>query len=100
MRLTVKHIVNFKLWDNSDEQKLKAKEVLLSMKGNVPMLRGIEVGIDFLGSARSYDVILQVFLDDEASLEAYQQDPYHCSVVKKHMHAVTETSVAVDYYVD
>ena len=94
----IKHIVCFKLADNSKEQCEKAAEVLRSMDGNVPLLRGIEVGVDFLHSARSYDVILQVMLDDEAALEAYQKDDYHCFVVKKHMHAVTQTSVAVDYY--
>ena len=34
------------------------------MQGNVPMLRGIEVGCDVLHSERSFDVILQVTLDD------------------------------------
>ena len=91
----IKHIVCFKL--NEGESPEKAKEVLLSMQGNVPMLRCIEVGVDLLHSARSYDVILQVLLDDEKALSDYQVDPYHVSVVKKHMHAVTKTSVAVDY---
>ncbi|MBQ8670806.1 MAG: Dabb family protein [Oscillospiraceae bacterium] len=94
----IKHIVCFKLKDNSPENCQKAKEVLLSMQGNVPLLRGIEVGVDFLHSARSYDVILQVMLDDAAALGAYQNDLYHCDVVKKHMHAVCETSVAIDYH--
>ena len=93
----IKHIVCFKLKDDSEENCLKAKEVLLSMQGNVPQLRGIEVGIDFLHSERSYDIILQVVLDDAKALEDYQNDPYHCSVVKPHMHAVREASVAVDY---
>lgn len=96
----IKHIVCFKLKDNSLENCEKAKEVLLSMQGNVPQLRGIEVGIDFLHSERSYDLILQVLLDDAAALEAYQVDPYHCSVVKKHMHAVRSASVAIDYVID
>ena len=94
----IKHIVCFKL--NEGESPEKAKEVLLSMQGNVPMLRGIEVGVDCLHSARSYDVILQVLLDDMKSLEDYQKDEYHVGVVKKHMHAVTKTSVAVDYVID
>lgn len=93
----IKHIVCFKLKENSEENCLKAKEVLLSMQGNVPQLRGIEVGIDFLHSERSYDVILQVLLDDAKALEVYQNDPYHCSVVKPHMHSVREASVAIDY---
>ncbi len=95
----IKHIVCFKLADNSYENCAKAREVLLSMDGNVPLLRGIEVGVDFLHSGRSYDVILQVTLDDEAALDAYQNDPYHCDVVKKHMHAVCAASVAIDYHI-
>ena len=93
----IKHIVCFKLKDNSLENCEKAKEVLLSMQGNVPQLRSIEVGIDFLHSDRSYDLILQVTLDDADALAAYQNDPYHCDVVKKHMHAVCAASVAIDY---
>lgn len=93
----IKHIVCFKLKDNSEAECNRAAEVLRSMEGNVDLLRSIEVGVDFLHSPRSYDVILQVVLDDADALEAYQKDAYHCDVVKKHMHAVTETSVAIDY---
>lgn len=95
----IKHIVCFKLKDNSKEECEKAASILRSMDGNVPLLRGIEVGVDFLHSERSYDIILQVMLDDENALEAYQADEYHCSVVKKHMHAVAQSSVAIDYYI-
>ena len=91
----IKHVVCFKL--NDGESPEKAKEVLLGMKGNVPMLKGIEVGVDKLHSHRSYDVILSVILDDMKALEDYQKDAYHCEVVKKHMHAVTKTSVAIDF---
>lgn len=93
----VKHMVLFKLKDNSLENCLKAKDVLLSMKGNVPELRSIEVGVDFLHSERSYDIALTVTVDDKDALERYQNDPYHCSVVKTHMHAVRLSSVALDY---
>ena len=93
----IKHIVCFKLKDNSEEECNKAAEVLRSMKGNVDLIRDIEVGVDFLHSQRSYDIILQVVLDDAEALEKYQNDEYHCSVVKKHMHAVQESSIAIDY---
>lgn len=93
----VKHMVLFKLKDNSLENCLKAKEVLLSMEGNVPELRSIEVGVDFLHSERSYDIALTVTVDDKDALERYQNDPYHCSVVKTHMHEVRLSSVALDY---
>lgn len=93
----VKHTVCFKLKDNSPEECNKAAQILRSMDGNVELLRGIEVGVDFLHSPRSYDIILQVLLDDEKALEEYQNDEYHCSVVKKHMHSVAESSVAIDF---
>lgn len=82
----LKHVVCFK--SHEGESPEKAKEVLLSMQGNVPMLKGIEVGIDELHSARSYDVMLSVLLEDMQALDAYQKDEYHVSVVKKHMHKV------------
>jgi hypothetical protein len=93
----VKHIVLFKLKDNSIENCLKAKEVLLSMEGKVPELRSIEVGVDFLHSDRSYDLALIVTVDNKEALESYQRDPYHCQVVKPHMHAVRSGSVALDF---
>ena len=67
----IKHIVCFKL--NEGESVQKAKEVLLSMKGNVPVIIDIEVGTDLLHSARSYDVILQVTLKDMQTLEEFYQ---------------------------
>ena len=91
----IKHIVCFKLKDGEDVHK--AAEVLRSMKGNVPTIIDMEVGEDFLKSERSYDIILQVTLKDKQALNDYQNDPYHCSVVKTHMHAVRQSSVAVDY---
>ncbi len=93
----IKHIVCFKFKDCTPELCEKAKEILLSMDGKVPMLRSIEVGVDKLRSERSYDVILQVTLDDMAALDAYQNDPYHCDVVKTFIHSVRESSVALDY---
>ena len=94
----VKHIVCFKL--KKGEDPLKAKEILLSMKGKVPSLRAIEVGVDELHSERSFDLILTVLLDDFAALTEYQNDPYHCSVVKEYMHRVRESSVAIDYTIE
>ena len=91
----IKHIVCFKLKEG--ESVDKAIDVLKSMEGKVPSALKIEVGKDFLHSARSYDIILQVTINSREDLDMYQKDEYHCSVVKKHMHAVVQSSVAVDY---
>ena len=91
----IKHIVCFKI--KQGESVGEAANVLRSMKGKVPTVIDLEVGEDFLKSERSYDIILQVTLKDREALDQYQQDPYHCSVVKEHMHKVRESSIAVDY---
>ena len=93
----IKHIVCFKLKDSSDEICSKTADILLSMKGKVPQIIDIEVGVDFLHSSRSYDIILQVTLGNRDKLDEYQNDPYHCDVVKTYMHSVMESSVAIDY---
>lgn len=91
----IKHIVCFKMKDSSTIDK--AIEILKSMEGKVPQIVQIEVGKDFLHSARSYDIILQVTLNNTEDLTAYQADSYHCSVVKEYMHANVSSSIAVDY---
>ncbi|MDO4191440.1 MAG: Dabb family protein [Bacteroidales bacterium] len=93
----VKHIVCFKLANPTQTNCEEAKHILLSMVGKVPSAKTIDVHIDQLHSARSFDIILEVTVDSFDALNEYQQDPYHCNVVKKHMHAVAEKSIALDF---
>ena len=76
---------------------LDAKKTLESMKGNVPTVVDLKVGVDFLHSERSYDLILEVILNSKEDLELYQKDEYHCRVVKTLMHEIRSASVAIDY---
>lgn len=93
----VKHIVCFKLADPTEKLVAETKKILLSMVGKVPSAIDIQVNCDELHSARSYDIILEVVVKDWESLDVYQNDPYHCNIVKKHMHAVAQTSIALDF---
>lgn len=96
----IKHVVCFKLKDNAPEKCAEARQLLLSMVGRVPQVRQLTVDVDFLHSARSYDLMLTVLVDDAAALEAYQADAYHCGTVKPYMHAVRSASVAIDAEVE
>lgn len=93
----IKHALCFKLHEPTPENIEKAAEILRSMKGNVPCIKEIEVGTDFLHSQRSFDIFLGVVLESREALDEYQSDPYHVNVVKTHMHKVAEKSVAVDF---
>ena len=53
----VKHIVMFKLAEKNSTNMNKAVTALNSLEGNIETLKYIEVGTDFMGSERSYDIV-------------------------------------------
>ncbi len=91
------HIVLFKLAEPTPANIAKAKELLLSMDGKVPMLRHLEVGVDVVRSERSHDIALYTKFDTMDDLKAYQVDPYHGGTVAPYMKANSASVVAVDY---
>ena len=90
----ITHIVLFKLIDRLNAQK--ARDVLLGMRGKIPQLRHLEVGVDVLHSERSYDLALVTKFDSMEEMRAYQAHPVHVEV-SKYMTSVRESSVTVDY---
>ena len=95
----IKHVVCFKLVNNSSSNCAQTKKVLESMLGKVPTAKAVQVNINELQSDRSFDIMLEVIVDSWAMLDEYQKDPYHCNVVKKHMNGVTQQSIALDFEV-
>lgn len=95
----IKHIVCYKLKDNSYEKKEEVKNKLLSMVGVVPYFKDIQVGIDFLESERSYDVVLEMTFKTKEDMEKYQKNDYHFNVIKPYMKDVRVSSVSVDYII-
>jgi len=93
----VTHIVLFKLKDTSNASIRAAQEKLLGMEGRVEMLRHLEVGLDAVHSARSYDIALVTRFDSLADLQAYQVHPYHGGDVAPYMREVSEAVAVVDY---
>ncbi|OIO74816.1 MAG: stress responsive protein [Zetaproteobacteria bacterium CG1_02_53_45] len=75
----IKHIVMWKLRDKADAVEIKTR--LEALNGKIPGLIKIEVGIDFLASEQSADVVLYSELESRAALEAYQAHPEHQAVV-------------------
>ena len=92
----ITHVVCFKLKERNEETATIIKEKLTSLQGRVPTLRSIEVGVDVLGSARSYDVVLISTFQSMADLDAYQVHPYH-QEVSSYIRSVSENIIAVDY---
>lgn len=95
----IKHVVCYKLKDNSLEKKQEVKNMLLSMVGKIEYFVDINVGLDFLGSERSYDVVLEMTFNSKEDMEKYQKDDYHFNVIKPYMKEVRVGSVSVDYVI-
>ena len=91
----VKHVVCQKFADKEDAKK--AAEMLRALVGVVPSLKSMEVGVDFKGSERSYDLVLIALFEDEAGLEAYDAHPAH-GEVRKFIRAHRTGTVSVDFY--
>ena len=94
----VKHVLFVKLKENTPEQCQKVKDLFLSMKEKIDFVREVTVGIDYLHSERSYDVVLELVVDSPEALEAYQVHPYHAGVLKPYITEVRDgINVVVDY---
>lgn len=93
----VKHVLFVKLKDNSFISCETVKDLFLSMKEHIDFIRELQVGIDYLHSERSYDVVLELIVDNPEDLERYQKIDYHVNNVKPYIHKVRSESATVDY---
>lgn len=82
--LVLKHIViwQFRNRENKDSDGASVKRALESMRGRIPGMRTIEVGIDIGYDAQADDVVLNCEFDDRRAFDAYQQHPIHLDVKK------------------
>ena len=93
----VVHIVMFRFKEAQKEANIRrAKEMLEALPEKIEPLRSMEVGIDFLHSERSMDLVLTSTFDGKEGLEAYRIHPAHQEVVA-FLKETTEKSVVVDY---
>ncbi len=92
----VKHIVMWKLRDKTDAVEIKAR--LEALSGKIPGLLNIEVGIDFLETEQSADVVLYSELENREALDAYQKHTDHMAVVPL-VKAAAVARTVVDYEV-
>ena len=97
----IKHIVMWKFKDSAhgNDRATNArltKEKLESLRGRIPGLLAIEVGLDTSATANSGDVVLYSEFVDANALTIYQAHPLHQAVVPFVAEASSERRV-VDY---
>jgi quinol monooxygenase YgiN len=93
----VVHIVMFRFKEENKEKNIaKVKGMLEALVDKIEPLKSMEVGVDFLHSERSMDLVLTSTFDDKEGLEAYRIHPAHQEVVAL-IKEVTIESRVVDY---
>ena len=93
----IKHIVMWKFKDEVGEaDKLEMKRELEALKGLVPTLVDIEIGMDVAGKEASMDMVLYSEFASMDDLQAYAIHPEHLNVVGFVKPLVCERAV-VDY---
>ena len=88
------HNILFKLKDKAHIPEAVAK--LQGMAGQIPELAFIEVGIDQVGSNRSFHIALLTKFKTWADLDSYQTHPVHTPVIE-YMSNIIENVAVVDY---
>jgi hypothetical protein len=83
-RAMIKHIVMWNLRGDSQEDKSRAIAVLKrsfeSLRGRVPGLLHLEIGVDSSRIDYACDVVLYSEFESQAALDAYAQHPEHLRV--------------------
>lgn len=97
----IKHIVMWRIAESLDKAAAatRAKSLLEGMKGKIPGLIHIEVGINFADEASAADVVLYTELADTDALSVYQSHPVH-EAVKPLIKEIMQERRVVDYISD
>ena len=100
----IRHIVFWKFLEQAEgahrEENLRlAKGLLEGLKGEIPEILELEVGIDITRIPASFDLVLNSLFRDVESLAAYQAHPAHLKVVE-FLRKVQSTRAVTDYLTD
>ncbi|UOO38320.1 Dabb family protein [Oscillospiraceae bacterium CM] len=94
----IKHIVMWHLKETANsksktENAKAIKEQLEALRGKIPGMVTIEVGLDFSQTVDSADIILYSEFESKAALDAYQKHPAHEAVKPLVQEASTKRTV-------
>ena len=92
----IKHIVMWKFKEGERENMLLFREKLLALKGQIPEIRAMEVGININPSDRSFDAVLVSEFDSLDALKSYSTNPLHVAVSES-CKGIRTQSASVDY---
>ncbi|WP_029488286.1 Dabb family protein [Candidatus Epulonipiscium viviparus] len=93
----VKHIVLMKMKEESKAKTEEFRELLVSMKENIALIKTLEVGVNIKPSPRSFDISIEACFDSEQDLQSYLDHPYHTGPILEFLREVTNGVSVIDY---
>lgn len=75
----IKHIVMWKFKENTEKEMNEFLEGLKALKGVIPEIKDLEVGVS-INEKNTYDAVLISVFDSLEDLEKYKVDPRHVRV--------------------
>lgn len=93
----IKHVVCYKFKEEEKGCLQEAKELFCGMKEHIAGIISVEAHIDEAHTERSFDLILELYVNSFNDLKGYKESAYHINVVKPYMHSKFEKSVSIDY---
>jgi hypothetical protein len=98
-----KHIVMWNVIGTTPEEKAGSAAVVKTrfeaLRGEIPGLRHIEIGIDFSRVSYACDVVLYAEFENRAALERYATHPAHLKV-RDELEGIRISRHQVDYFPD
>ncbi len=92
----IRHIVFFKLTDNSLENKKRLQKMILSLKDKIDVIKFYQVGINFSLEDRAYDIALISDFSTENDLKSYALHSEHLKIISL-LKAEGTTTKIVDF---
>jgi hypothetical protein len=90
------HVVLFKFKSRDPQVVAEARDKLRALPAQIDLIKGYEVGVNIIASARAYDLALVSRFETVETLRAYQEHPAHVPV-SVWMNEQCESIVAADY---
>ncbi len=99
----IRHIVMWRVRGETDVERVAArqrvKQAFESLRGRIPGMRHIEVGIDSSADDHACDAVLVTDFESQAALDAYATHPEHLRV-RTELDGLRTSRHQVDYQVE
>lgn len=92
----VKHVVMWRLHENSPQNRLQIKDLLHSLAGRIDGLETLETGENISPVEPAYDLVLITTHTSREALEKYRKHPEHVAVAER-IKKITRERAVVDF---